>query len=513
MQLVMPRLGLRHKFALAVTLSMLIPTSLVIMIAYQLIHSQTDRAVTQRIDDNLYLINQQIDSTIGAAIADTDWLARVFPNERNNTNTRGRDDLEDWLQSFLLRHEDYSYIIVRPSQGAALSVQRSSEPAAAVSLGASALSLSASYTPTLHQPARSSNGKLETAITAPLKDGSGVVEIVVSLNRIAQLAQLAAAELESPFILADSAGNVIMHPLLKTGQPLHDSAYRGMLGFANQGIYPITTSEGTASKMIFSTNKETDWKLAFISSDAARHSSASALIRSFGFIVGLALLIGLFVSALLVNLVLRPIRAYREAFLRMKDGDLAVTMPAHSRDEWGRLASTFNQMTQSMQSFALSDPLTGLPDRRRMMQLLERHLRSSKERGGQPFAIWFIDVDNFKQLNDTQGHAYGDDVVRQVALELQRLMPAPNVVARFGGDEFVILMPAANDLSLRASTAKLQDRFERGINIHGELLRIQLSIGVSLYPKDGATTEELLSSADHAMYRAKRKGKNNVQFH
>ncbi|MWC31121.1 diguanylate cyclase domain-containing protein [Paenibacillus sp. MMS18-CY102] len=511
MQLVMPRLGLRHKFALAVTLSMLIPTSLAILLAYQLIQGQTDRAVTQRIDDNLYLINQQIDSIIGTAIADTDWLSRVFPTELINTSARGSDDLEDWLQTFLLRHEDYCFISVRLSQGTAFTVRRPAEPTRAIP--PVTLNLTAGYTPTLLQPTRSSDGGLETAIITRLKDGSGIIEIGVSLESIRQLTQLAAEELESPFILADPAGNVIIHPKLKTGQPLNDAAYRGMLGFANQGMYPITANDGTSSRIVFNTNKETDWKLAFISPDKNLHYATSAMVRSFGSIIGLALLIGLFISALLASLTLRPIRAYREAFLRMKDGDLAVTMAAHSSDEWSRLAGTFNQMTQSIRSYALSDPLTGLPDRRRMMQLLERHLHIAQERGGQPFAIWFLDVDNFKQMNDTQGHAFGDDVVRQVALELQRLMPAPNTVARFGGDEFVILMPNANELTLRASATKLQERFERGIQIHGKPFRVQLSVGVSLYPKDGETTEALIGSADHAMYRAKRKGKNNVQFH
>ncbi|GFN33762.1 hypothetical protein PCURB6_40220 [Paenibacillus curdlanolyticus] len=422
-----------------------------------------------------------------------------------------RDSTQEWLQLFLSKHDQYNYILVKNGRSPELVAQRYSHSIPDLDLSSPADESLQSRQPVAIPPYQNANEQLETTITAVMPDGERTIHIGVSLDSIAQRLITESNTLGVRFILSDSSRRIISDSSrAEFGTPLHDNVYTAVYDASDEGAYTLSGTGRTAAELYYRTITATGWKLVAEAPLSIAQSAAAPMLRSIAFVIVLTMLIGIFLAALLVTRALRPIRNYREAFIRISEGDLSAKMPQSSRDEWGRLGSSFNRMLKSLQGYAFSDPLTGLPDRRRMIYLIERQLKSE---GDAPFAIWFIDVDNFKQMNDSQGHAYGDEVVRQIAKELQKLMPPPNIVSRFGGDEFVILMPEANDLSLRANTTKLQEKFERGILIHGELLHVQLSVGVAIYPKDGETLEQLVGSADHAMYRAKRKGKNNIQFH
>ncbi|PWV95972.1 diguanylate cyclase (GGDEF)-like protein [Paenibacillus cellulosilyticus] len=491
MHLRMPRLGLRYRFAVAITVSILIPTSLISLLTYRLIDNQAEQSVHARIEQSLAAIDYQLTDSINTAEADALWLSQLFAEE-GSSFTSDQSEPRKLMEHFLEAHEQYRYIVVRSDHRPDLVISRPSQPKPDITPPSTTSNNDSIHHPIVHPPALGENGQLEAAIEALLPSRTGYLLIGLTMEPIADRLNEEAASLGIRFMLADSSSTVFADSTLAAG-----------------------AGQGNPASLQLIKNKTTDWRIAAELPPVRTYPAAISAVRSIAFISVLALLIGLFAAAWLAARFIRPIRTYREAFGRMADGDLTFAMPASTRDEWGRLGASFNRMLKSLQLYAFSDPLTGLPDRRRMMHLIEKHFQQNKSdaAGSQPFAVWFIDVDNFKQLNDTHGHAFGDDVVRQVAYELQKLMPSPNVVSRFGGDEFVMLMPEANDLSLRANAARLQERFERGIHIRGELLRIQLSVGVAVYPKDGDTLDQLIASADIAMYKAKRKGKNNIQFH
>jgi len=495
---------------------MLVPTSLVSLLAYHLIDHQAEQFVNERIHNSLYSINRQIDYSLSSAYEDSEWLSQlIFDSRSNGALPRDWSNMQEWLLLFLQKHDNYNYIVIKNGPSRELVARRSSHSIPGRETASSADSEDRVQLPLALPPLRNAEGQLETTVKAALPDGSGTVDIGLSLEGIAQRLISESNALGIRFMLTDGNGSVISDSSrTKPGTLLNDTAYNSMLDSAAEGSYVLARTGGKDAQLYYTTIASTGWKLSAEAPLSIARSAATPMLRSIAFIIALTMLIGVFVAALFMSRSLRPIRAYREAFIRMSEGDCSFTMPHASRDEWGRLGSSFNRMLRSLQRYAFSDPLTGLPDRRRMTFLIDRQLKNASE--GTPaaaFAIWFIDIDNFKQVNDSQGHAYGDEVVRQVARELQRLMPPPGIVSRFGGDEFVILMPDTNELSLRAHATKLQERFDRGIPIHGETLRVQLSVGVALYPKDGETLEQLIGSADQAMYRAKRKGKNNIQFY
>jgi diguanylate cyclase (GGDEF)-like protein len=156
------------------------------------------------------------------------------------------------------------------------------------------------------------------------------------------------------------------------------------------------------------------------------------------------------------------------------------------------------------------DPLTGLFNRRRFDEELERQL-SEAQRYGLQGALLFLDLDQFKDVNDSRGHRAGDDLLTSLALLLQQRLRDTDVVARLGGDEFAILLPHA-DASQASAVAK---ELLEAIRVHtfvvgGAPLGVTVSLGIALFPEHGVNAGELLSRADMAMYRAKEEGRNRA---
>lgn len=158
------------------------------------------------------------------------------------------------------------------------------------------------------------------------------------------------------------------------------------------------------------------------------------------------------------------------------------------------------------------DGLTGLFNRTQFMSQVEQLLRS--EADPPSFAVMFVDLDHFKTVNDTLGHSVGDRLLQQVVQRIQNHCRVDDVIARWGGDEFTILVPQIRGRQDAGAIARrLLDSFQDCFEIEGHTIRTTLSIGIALYPEDGQTAEALLKYADAALYKAKETGKNNCQYY
>lgn len=165
---------------------------------------------------------------------------------------------------------------------------------------------------------------------------------------------------------------------------------------------------------------------------------------------------------------------------------------------------------ERLEALADTDSLTGLPNRKHLRELLERTLNEA-ERTGMGFCLLGVDLDHFKEVNDQYGHDAGDQVLRQVADILGKRLRRTDTPARWGGEEFFVLLPATStEGALQIAESVRAELAGARIAVGGELLTVTASIGISEYPLDGRTVRELLVSADRRLYKAKSRGRDVV---
>ncbi|SDU22839.1 GGDEF domain-containing protein [Halopseudomonas salegens] len=207
------------------------------------------------------------------------------------------------------------------------------------------------------------------------------------------------------------------------------------------------------------------------------------------------------------------------SMLIRRDGtDMAIedsAAPIHNRH--GRMtgavivfhdARLSGSVVQEMSHLAQHDGLTGLPNRMLLVERLTQAIGIAKRHGKQ-VALMFLDLDHFKPINDSFGHAVGDHLLRDLAADMIGCVRATDTVSRHGGDEFVILLSEIEDRQDAALIAeKLLAKFAVPRVIDGHALQITLSIGISVFPDDGADADSLMLKADQAMYCAKNMGRN-----
>ena len=172
-----------------------------------------------------------------------------------------------------------------------------------------------------------------------------------------------------------------------------------------------------------------------------------------------------------------------------------------------------NATQNKLLHLATHDSLTGLPNRILFNDRLQMAIKKN-QRHHEKIAVLFIDLDHFKQINDSLGHPMGDKLLIQVALRLQSILRECDTIARMGGDEFNILIDSLHQIeNLIDILEKLIHAFKEPFSIQGHVLYTTLSIGIALSPDDGISTELLLKNADTAMYRAKNEGRNTYRFY
>ncbi|OLE56752.1 MAG: hypothetical protein AUI36_15330 [Cyanobacteria bacterium 13_1_40CM_2_61_4] len=169
------------------------------------------------------------------------------------------------------------------------------------------------------------------------------------------------------------------------------------------------------------------------------------------------------------------------------------------------------RLREALRTQSIRDALTGLYNRRNLEEMLEREARRAV-RAEQSLGILILDLDHFKGFNDTYGHDAGDTVLRETGSFLAKSVRAEDVVCRFGGEEFVIILPTADLEASRARAERIRSKLRDLTVLHqGQSLgRITISIGVSALPLHGTSPKELLEAADAALYRAKREGRDRV---
>jgi diguanylate cyclase (GGDEF)-like protein len=264
-----------------------------------------------------------------------------------------------------------------------------------------------------------------------------------------------------------------------------------------------------------------------------RITTESASSLSMLWVSAAVLLLMLFATLFTVVGVTRPVRRLTEATRRIARGDTDVSLPRGGARELDELGLAFNDMareltgartalerqqqrlelevaerTSDLQHLAENDPLTHLPNRRRLFTHLSEAIARA-DHSGEGVAVMFLDVDNFKTINDSLNHEFGDEVLRQISTRLRAVVGPDGFCARLGGDEFTVVVEGPlSESDLSAHAARLIQAFEPALRMRDQDLKVTVSIGVGKFPEHAADAEGLLRAADTALFRSKERGRN-----
>src|SRR5213082_2977075 len=237
-------------------------------------------------------------------------------------------------------------------------------------------------------------------------------------------------------------------------------------------------------------------------------------LRNVTMLIVATLLVGVGLLAYVLGLLIaRPLNRLTGGAARVAGGDLAVDLPVVGGGELGYVTEVFNDMVarlrdshHELERLSITDDLTGLFNRRYVMEALANEVRRSR-RLEHPFTLLMLDVDHFKEYNDAYGHLAGDAALARVAAILKESTRDVDCAARYGGEEFVILLPETEAAGATETAQRIQARLTGDELVGGKLT---LSVGVAQFPEDGESPEDLLAGADAALHQAKREGRNRV---
>ncbi|WP_161568185.1 putative bifunctional diguanylate cyclase/phosphodiesterase [Anaerobacillus alkaliphilus] len=220
------------------------------------------------------------------------------------------------------------------------------------------------------------------------------------------------------------------------------------------------------------------------------------------------IVIGLFFSILLV--ILRQVFTLLDNDRLVSDlNNLNEALEIKVKERTDRLVETINQM----EHFAFHDVVTGLPNRRYIEKRLAQAIKNRNPVGEKKIAFLLLDLDRFKQINDSLGHSYGDLLLKEVGRRLSQVMHSNELVCRIGGDEYAILLENVTMSKIERKAELILQVLRKVYDISGVDLHVTPSIGISIYPEHGENFEALLMKADTAMYKVKENGKNHFKLY
>ena len=343
-------------------------------------------------------------------------------------------------------------------------------------------------------------------------------------------------------ILLDGKGNIIYHPNSDLiGTKINSDKLSRIADDYNKGLAPESGAfeffyENTNQSYGYSVLPGLNWVL-LVKQDTAEITSITTIMLS---LLTTACVILLIVITIFANTLARrystPIIALRDAMRIASDGNLTVQSNIKSNNELGELSKNFNKMLhiiktnyedlESMHDELLSneeqlrsnydhieflayhDTLTNLPNKLAFLDYVNAVLVSSSK-DHHLHAVYFVDLDNFKTVNDTLGHEYGDSLLVKTAQILTSVLGTDGMLARAGGDEFLLFrenIPCKEDAVNFAS--RIINIFKNPLDLNGEIVYVSMSIGISMYPENGIASNILIKNSDIAMYKSKDTGKN-----
>jgi diguanylate cyclase (GGDEF)-like protein len=372
-------------------------------------------------------------------------------------------------------------------------------------------------------------------ITDSADDILGVAFVAVDLDSLNRMAASTPLPHQGTVTVIDRDGVVLArHPGMteKVGKKLQNPRVLEKVLAGRSGVFQMKATDGSERLWAYETvadNPDGVIALRVLVSIPMHVVFADANRAVRRNLIGIALATALLLTAAWYGteiFVLRKVRTLLKAASRVHAGDLSArTGLSHEGEELSQIGAAFDEMTQALQDRdaelkqvleklndqATTDPLTGLYNRRYLMEFLQRELDRAR-RATTPVAAIMLDVDHFKRINDTFGHAAGDLVLTEIAGLLKRHIRGSDMVCRHGGEEFVLILPGASLEGARQRAENIRTLVKSlDLKFRGQPLgTTTASLGVALFPDHAGEGESLLHAADEALYEAKGAGRDRV---
>lgn len=522
-------------FALAVTV---IPTGLTAWISY----TQNRNALEEKISQELLSASAQTAREMDVWLKERLYDLRVFASSyevsenlaRGATGSKTQGRLNDYLNSVRERFSDYEELVVLDSQGRMVASSAGQPRAFRLPDNwKGELSATNAVVGEAFWDQSLGMGILLVAVPVQRADGRLLGALAARLNLSGAkdgLLTFAPGKYGQIYLIG-SGGNLIVNSLTTSAELMRLSLKPSVLERLTKREGAVQTYESVSGVEVLGSLKQVPragWAvLAEIPVDTAYHQVRRFRDLTLAIVAGLLLLVTA-IAYRLALLIVRPLERLTKGAAEVAEGDLAVDLPTatgevgdltyvfnhmvgrlrQSRQDLDAVNETLREQNEELERLSASDSLTGLSNRRILTQRLSEELLRS-QRQSHSFTVLMLDVDHFKKYNDAYGHPAGDEVLKKVANILRNCTRAGDCTARYGGEEFAVLLSGksgdtALQLAERIRTRVAAEEFVGG--------KVTISGGIAEFPHHGHTAEAVISSADEALYEAKREGRNRVVF-
>lgn len=507
-------------FTLAV-LATLIPALATSCISYR----QNSRAIAAKLNEQLAGSSTQAAREMGLWVKERSYDLRVFAASYEVTENVDRSGgqsgrLADYLNSVNDRFPDFDQLlVVAPDQR---TVASSGRVPGRLHLTGDWLRQARMGDHVLGDPVRADSAAGTTMeVAVPIVGATGrflgVLAARINFRGVSRLLSGLVAGGDGRLVVVRADGQAIT-TIGGTVAALPEETLR-LLERAEGASVAYDAADGVAVLGAMAEVPRTEWKVVAEIPAATAYADIRRLRNTTVLLVLVLLLVTGSLAHGLGLLIVLPLERLSRAANRVAGGDLDVDVPHSGEGEVSQLAGVFNDMVRrlrdsrdELERLSVTDPLTGLVNRRRLTTELESELRRS-DRHGRTFAVLLLDVDRFKHFNDTYGHQAGDVVLKRVADTLRASARDVDTVARYGGEEFLVILPetgaeGAAQVAERIRAGTEQDRFTpEGAPTE---ISVTVSIGYAVFPEHATTPETMIEAADQALYRSKEGGRNRV---
>lgn len=351
-------------------------------------------------------------------------------------------------------------------------------------------------------------------ISAMLADMFSVVDLAENKDSLVSFMDYALLSGEILFIEIDNESGNIISSSESTSVTVKDFSEDDYIGHHDDGVFFMSIPLDITADGLRDSTLKLGFDEAVVLEKIATVNQRSFLVLAV-YSIGILLLMGFF-----TKIITKPLRTLRDWSREVAKGETnnEVNVATYIK-EVGSLSRDLEKMRQSlvelaerMQYKAMHDELTGLPNRTLNDDRLDRAVtRASRDCSS--FAVLLLDLDRFKDINDTLGHGIGDEVLRIVAARLNSVIRGSDTISRIGGDEFCAIIQGTERVVAENIGLKVASAIEPPFEINGHTLQVGTSIGIAVFPDDGKTPELLIQHADVAMYEAKYKGLTVASYH